>query len=153
MEPLTSPSAAPRSTPDPSLTRRVRFRASHRYHRSDWDARENARVFGEQGQLHEHDWTVDVTVRGPLDPATGWSVDLGSLDVLLRDIRMEIEGRNVGDALPEFGPGGRQPSTEELARWFWEQLRDRLPPPARLLRVRVAESDDLWAECVAGEGT
>ncbi len=151
MEPLTSPTADPRSTPAPSLTRRVSFRASHRYHRSEWDDGENARVFGDQGRLHEHRWTVDVTVRGPLDPATGWTVDLGRLDALLQEIRRGVEGRDLGDALPEFGPRGRQPSTEELARWFWEHLRDRLPPPVRLLRVRVAESDDLWAECADEE--
>ncbi|MEQ9569769.1 MAG: 6-carboxytetrahydropterin synthase [Longimicrobiales bacterium] len=136
----------------PTLTRRIRFRASHRYRRAAWSEADNRRVFGEQGRSHEHDWTVDVTVRGRLDSATGWTVDLGVLDARLGEIRDRLAGRDVAEALPDFGPSGLQPSTEELARWFWSQVAGRLPDDVALVRVRVAESDDLWAECSVEAG-
>lgn len=150
MEPPTSPPPSGIEAPPPTLTRRIRFRASHRYHQPRWDEAENARVFGSQGRRHDHDWTVDVTVRGLLDPATGWTVDLGALDDLLEALRLRLEGRDVAEALPAFAPGGRQPSTEELARWTWGHLGEALPDAVALIRVRVAESDELWAECAIG---
>lgn len=147
MEPPTSPPHPPGDAPAPTLTRRIRFRASHRYGRAAWSEADNRRVFGEQVRSHEHDWTVDVTVRGGLDSATGWTVDLGVLDAHLGEIRDRLSGRDITRALPDFGPSGLQPSTEELARWFWSEVAEGLPDDVALVRVRVAESDDLWAEC------
>ncbi|MEK9501557.1 6-pyruvoyl trahydropterin synthase family protein [Gaopeijia maritima] len=144
------PTSAP---PSPTLTRRIRFRASHAYGRDEWDSARNRATFGDQLRPHEHDWVVEATVAGALDPDTGWVVDLAELDGALEEIRGRLAGRDVREAVPErFGPGARQPSTEELARWVWSTLADRLQGEVSLARVRVAESDDLWAECVAQTG-
>lgn len=148
-----NPSAPTPAPPIPTLTRRIRFRASHAYGREVWDSARNRATFGDQMHPHEHDWVVEVTVGGVLDPDTGWVVDLVELDRALAGIRDRLAGRDVREAVPEhFGPGGRQPSTEELARWVWSTLAGRLQGGVELARVRVAESDDLWAECVAGTG-
>lgn len=152
-----SPSRAARehpAPPTPTLTRRVRFRASHAYARSEWDSARNRATFGAQMDPHEHEWTVEVTVAGLLDSATGWVVDLPALDEVLGGLRDRLSGRMMSEAVPEhFGPGGHQPSTEELARWVWSTVGARLPSGILLVRARVAESDDLWAECVAPEST
>ncbi len=149
--PFDRPPAA--ALPVPRLTRRLWFRASHAYGRGEWDAERNRDVFGAQTDRHEHRWTIDVTVTGDLDPVTGWVVDLGRLDEILEELRNRLEGRDLAEAVPEhFGEGGHQPSTEEVARWVWGVVVAALSPPTRLVRVRVAESESLWAECVAPEG-
>ena len=129
-----------------SLTRSVRFRAAHHYWRADWTEAENKRVFGENVQTHEHDYTLAVTVRGHLDEESGFLVDLGELDRAIEAIVAPLRGGDLAESIAEVREGRLSPSTESLARWFFGQLSPRIPRPARLLRVRVAESDDLAAE-------
>jgi 6-pyruvoyltetrahydropterin/6-carboxytetrahydropterin synthase len=129
-----------------SLTRSVRFRAAHHYWQPAWSDAENRRVFGTNVEPHEHEYRVDVTVRGDVDPATGFLVDLAALDLAIEEVVGPLRGRSLVDAIPEAADGRLLPSTESLARWFFHQLEGRLPGPARLQTVRVAESDTLAAE-------
>lgn len=129
-----------------SLVRTVRFNARHRYRREEWSDRENRRVFGTSTEPHAHDWAVDVTVRGPIDARTGFVVDLGLLDERLDGLVGALDQGDLNEAVPEVRDGGMMPTTESLARWFWERLAPVVPGDARLVRVRVAESDTLAAE-------
>lgn len=129
-----------------SLVRSARFSAEHRYWRDDWSDDENRRVFGAASEPHRHDWTVEVTVRGPIDERTGFIVDLRALDGLLGALVERLHGSDVNRAIPEVGAGLMVPTTESMARWFWERMVSGVPGGARLVRVRVAESDTLAAE-------
>lgn len=130
-----------------SLVRTVRFSAGHRYWRPEWSEAENRRTFGRSANPHGHNYRLEVTVRGPVDPQTGFCVDLRALDEVLRSKVVEpLDQRDVGEALPEFRPGERIPTTEELARAFFERLRGSIPGDARLRRVRLHEDESLAAE-------
>lgn len=132
---------------DPArLIRTVRFRARHHYRRMEWSDEENRRVFGPQGEPHEHDWTVEVHVVGPPDPDTGWVVDLGALDASLAATTEGWEGGDLNERIDDVANGAMLPSTEALARWLFRALSPMVPEPARLDRVRVAESTELAAE-------
>lgn len=128
------------------LIRTVRFRASHHYGRSDWSEEENRRRFGDQTEPHEHPWTVEVHVAGPLDADTGFVADLGSLDAVLEEVTAGWDGGDLNALVPEVAEGAMQPSTEALARWLFGALESAVEPPARLQRVRVAESAELASE-------
>lgn len=141
--------------------RTLRFRATHHYHRPAWTEAENRRVFGDQADPHAHDWRVEVHVAGPVDPHTGWCVDLGALDAALGQITMGWDGGDLNALIPEVAQGGMTPSTENLARWIHVRLDEALgagegPGTAgdgpggdsgaggpRAVEVRVFESDDL----------
>ena len=126
-----------------ALERAVTFRAYHHYRRSDWSDARNREEFGPVADPHAHDYVVTITVRGTIDPH-GFVVDLRALDALLDERVRSLHG---GDLNARVFPDGRvQPSTEALARWVWDQLADRIPAPARLASVRVAESAALAAE-------
>lgn len=125
------------------LIRTVRFRAVHHYRRPEWSAEENRRVFGGQAEPHAHAWRVEVHVVGAVDPATGWCVDLGALDALLGDATRGWDGGDLNALIPEAARGEMTPSTENLARWLHRRLADGVPPPARLVQVRVFESEEL----------
>jgi 6-pyruvoyltetrahydropterin/6-carboxytetrahydropterin synthase len=129
-----------------SLTRSIRFRAAHHYWREDWTEEENERAFGENVNPHEHEYTLAVTVRGHIDEETGFMVDLGDLDRAIEAVVAPLRGGNLAETIAAAREGRLRPSTESLARWFFGQLGPRIPRPARLLRVRVAESEDLAAE-------
>jgi 6-pyruvoyltetrahydropterin/6-carboxytetrahydropterin synthase len=132
--------------PRASLTRSVRFRATHHYHRVDWTPAENRRVFGATADPHQHEYRLDVTVAAEPDPVTGFLVDLAGLDRAIEQVVGPLRDRNLADAIPDARSGRMLTSTERLAEWFFGQLAHRVPAPARLERIRVAESDDLAAE-------
>ena len=130
-----------------NLTRAVEFPAGHRYHRPEWDARRNEAVYGpcsrEPG--HGHNYRVEVTVRGEIDPETGMVVDLAVLDRLLRELVREPMDHAFLNDLPEFA-AGVMPTTENLARVVWGRLSPALPVSCALTRVRVLEDRTLWAD-------
>ena len=64
-------------------TRRFSFAAGHHYRVAAWSAADNVRAFGSLMTPHGHNYTLDVTVRGPIDPVTGMVVDLAELKRLV----------------------------------------------------------------------
>jgi 6-pyruvoyltetrahydropterin/6-carboxytetrahydropterin synthase len=135
------------------LTRRVRFSAAHRYWRDDWSEERNRQVFGACANPHGHghNYALEATVEGEVDPETGFSVDLGALDRTLHEaVVAPLDHRHINHAVAEFGPGGIVPTTENLLAWAWPRIEARLPAGARLHRLRLREDEDLWADYFGG---
>jgi 6-pyruvoyltetrahydropterin/6-carboxytetrahydropterin synthase len=133
-----------------ALTRRIAFHARHRYYRADWSAAENQQRFGWTAEPpgHGHLYRVEVTVTGPLDPATQMIIDLGALDAILdEEIVQPLAGTLLNESIAVFASGAELPSCEAVAGWCWSRIATRLPPGVRLERVRVAEDETLWADC------
>jgi 6-pyruvoyltetrahydropterin/6-carboxytetrahydropterin synthase len=126
-----------------STTRRFAFAAGHRYHVAQWSAAENARVFGRLTVPHGHNYTLDVTVRGPIDPRTGMVIDLGELKTIVNTTVIERFDHADLNADPLFRE--RIPTTENIAIAVWELLIPELGPD-RLARVRVWEDPTLFVD-------
>ena len=130
------------------LERRFRFSASHLYRRPDWSEDENRARFGKCANLpgHGHNYRLFVTVEGEVDPETGFIVDLGHLDRLVQEKVVDVlDHQHLNAALPEFGEGGKIPSSENLILWILDRLQD-LP----VVKLRLEEDEDLAAEWLAG---
>ena len=111
-----------------SLTRVVRFPASHRLYRPDWSEEDNRRQFGDVAEYHDHEYTCAATVSGTLDPVTGMVVDLGLLDrILLDEVVTPLAGRRINTALPHFTGGRPLPTCEALASYLFGRIAARLP--------------------------
>jgi 6-pyruvoyltetrahydropterin/6-carboxytetrahydropterin synthase len=139
--------------PRMQLTRRVRFSAAHRYHRPDWSDARNREVFGPCANPHGHghDYLLEVTVEGGVDPETGFSVDLGMLDGVLREEVVEpLDHQHLNFVVPEFAPGGLIPTTENILALLWRRIEPRLGA-TRLVRLRLHENPDFYVE-YEGEG-
>ena len=129
-----------------ALTRRVAFAAAHRYRRPEWSDEQNEAVFGPcaRPHYHGHSYTCDVTVEGPIDPTTGFAVDLGKLDVILtEEVRNRFDHRNINVEVPEFADGVMVPTGENLARFIFDKVAARLPEGNRIRSVTVAEDATL----------
>lgn len=132
-----------------TLTRRVTFSAAHRYRRPEWDDARNTATFGAcaRPNWHGHTYVCDVTVGGPIDPLTGFCADLGALDRALRDRVLDpLDHRNLVLDVEAFHEGKLIPTSENLAWWIAREVQDALGTGTRVLRVRVAEEQGLWAE-------
>lgn len=134
--------------PTTTLTRRVTFAAAHRYRRPEWDDARNAAAFGAcaRPNFHGHSYTCDVTVRGTIDPLTGFVVDLGVLDrALQREVRDVFDHSNINLDVPEFADGLLVPSGENLARFILERVQRALGTAGTVTTVSVAEDATLSA--------
>ena len=131
-----------------SLTRRISFSAAHRYSRPEWSDEKNASTFGACAwpNFHGHSYVCDITVSGPIDDKTGFVVDLGVLDRILKEqVKDRFDHRNINLDVPEFADGKLVPTGENLARYIFERVARELPRPAMVERVTVGEDDKLSA--------
>jgi 6-pyruvoyltetrahydropterin/6-carboxytetrahydropterin synthase len=126
-----------------STTRRFTFSAGHRYHVAQWSADENARAFGRLTVPHGHNYTLDVTVAGPIDPRTGMVIDLGELKEIVN--ATVVERFDHADLNADALFRERIPTTENIAIAVWELLAPKLGPD-RLARVRVWEDPTLFVD-------
>jgi 6-pyruvoyltetrahydropterin/6-carboxytetrahydropterin synthase len=134
--------------PFAELTRRVAFAAAHRYRRPEWDDATNEAAFGPcaRPSFHGHSYTCDVTVRGRIDDATGFVVDLAALDrVLAREVRDRFDHRNINLDVAEFADGQLIPTGENLARFILERVQRGLGDAVTVTQVTVAEDTTLSA--------
>ena len=112
------------------LTRRYRFSASHRLHAGALSDEENARLFGKCNNPHGHghNYVLEVTLAGPVDPSTGMVYNLDQLDgVVEREIieRFDRTHLNLDDEVFR----AVVPTTENLCREIYRILDEKLEAP------------------------
>ena len=128
------------------LTRKAEFSAAHYYWNQTLSAEENERVFGKCSNRngHGHNYTLEVTVAGEIDPMTGFVVDLKDLkEILEQEVVAVYDHRHLNLEVPEFQH--TIPTTENIAIAIWKRLDGKIPR-ARLHRVRVHETPELFAD-------
>lgn len=128
------------------LTRKAEFSAAHYYWNDAWSQQENEKVFGKCANRngHGHNYTLEVTVAGEVDPVSGFVVDLKALkDVIDREVIQVYDHRHLNLEVPEFRT--MIPTTENIAIAIWTRLQKKIVG-ARLQRVRVYEMPDLFAD-------
>ena len=131
------------------LTRKAEFSASHYYWNEAWSAEENARAFGKCANRngHGHNYTLEVTVAGDVDPVTGFVVDLKQLkDVMEREVVAAYDHKHLNLDVPEFK--NAIPTTENIAIAVWKRLEPVMTAAggARLSRIRIYETPEIFAE-------
>ncbi|MBI3669999.1 MAG: 6-carboxytetrahydropterin synthase [Acidobacteria bacterium] len=121
------------------LTRRYSFAAAHRLHIPRLGEEENRRIYGKCNNPygHGHNYVLEVTVSGPVDPATGMVAHLGELDHFVeREVLEAFDHKNLNEEIAAFRE--RVPTTENLCIEIYNRLRSF--PAARLARVRLEET-------------
>jgi len=133
------------------LTKRIEFAAAHRYIKAEWDEAKNRAVFGPcfNPPAHGHNYMVEVTVLGEVDPKTGMVVNLFDLKRILLTVLEEFDHKNLNLDMPYFE--GRIPTSENLARVLWTKL-DVQKDIGTLHAIRLYEDEDLYAEVTAAAG-
>ncbi len=132
--------------PTCSVTRRVHFNAAHRLYiptRSDeW----NTRVFGvcANPNYHGHNYELDVTVEGDIDPETGYVIDINVLKRLVEEkLLSQLDHRNLNLDVPHFKDVN--PTAENLVAYCWQTLAP-LIPTGTLRRLRLWETPRIYVD-------
>ena len=124
------------------VTRSYPFSAAHVLARSDWSEQRNREVYGRCANPagHGHNYLLEVTLGGEVDPVTGRLVQLQRLDQLVRTrILDRLDHRFLNRDLPEFEHA--VPTAENIARFAWRALKGETSP-AVLDRVRLVETSN-----------
>jgi 6-pyruvoyltetrahydropterin/6-carboxytetrahydropterin synthase len=121
------------------LGRRYRFSASHRLHTAHLSEEENFRVFGKCNNPygHGHNYVVEVSLSGDVDPATGMIANLADLDAFVqRHVLEDFDHRSLNEDVLAFRD--TVPTTENVCIEIFQRLKSF--PEAKLERVRVEET-------------
>ena len=124
------------------LTRKAEFSASHYYHNPAFTPEENQRVFGKCNNPngHGHNYTLEVTVKGAVDPKSGFVVDLKQLkDIMSREVLDALDHRFLNKEVPEFFtqiPDDRKSGHRDLAAPGSETQGSAIAPSPRLRDAR-----------------
>lgn len=133
------------------LTKRIEFAAAHRYARPEWDDAKNRAVFGRcyNPPAHGHNYLLELTVSGEIDPKTGMVVNLFDLKRVLLDVIEEFDHKNLNLDMPYFTD--RIPTSENFAHVLWTKLASQTDIGS-LHTLRLCEDEDLYAEVTAAGG-
>lgn len=134
------------------LTRRYRFSAAHRLHNDALSAEENRRLYGKCDNPfgHGHNYVLDVTMAGEVDPATGMVFDLAVLDsTVAKEVLERFDLTNLNMDTEEFR--ANIPTTENVCVAIYDLLLPKLKgsgrwASARLERVRLEETNSNFFE-------
>ena len=121
-----------------AVTRAYHFSAAHQLANAALSDRENAELYGQCFRQHGHNYVLEVTVAGGLDPMTGMSVDIGVIDAAVKTAVLDrVDHYDLSATVPALA--GVITTGENLVRTFWEWLEGALPP-GTLRRVTLVET-------------
>ena len=131
-----------------TLTKRIEFSASHRYHNDAWDAQTNQQLFGpcNNEPSHGHNYLLELTVRGEVDQVTGMIINLYDLKQIVLQVIEEFDHKHLNLDTPYFQT--RIPTTENIAHVLWGKFSQQ-PETHELEKLRLFEGDELFAEIAA----
>jgi len=139
------------------VTRRYTFAASHRLDSRRLTPAQNRELYGKCNNPygHGHNYVVEVSARGPLDPLTQRAVDTAALDRLVTgEVLDHLDHRNLNTEVPAFAQA--VPTSENLAAEICRRLKRRWPsvfpgPWPCLEKIRIAETPRNIFEVIADE--
>lgn len=122
------------------VSRKAHFNAAHRLYRPDWDNAKNEAVFGKcnNPRFHGHNYELIVSVTGPIDPTTGFVIDMKVLKDLIRtEVEDVMDHKNLNEEVEEFKT--LNPTAENIAVVIWNRLRPHVTE-SHALEVQLFET-------------
>lgn len=133
------------------MTRRVTFCSGHRYWKADLSPDENRCLFGQWASPfnHGHNYALEATVEGEIDPTTGMVVNIKIIDDILRQsVVTDFDQRSLNDEVPEFA--ALPPSVENILGVVKDRLEREVhsASPYALVKLKLEETETLYGELV-----
>ena len=130
------------------ITRREHFNAAHKLHNPNWSDEKNLETFGKcaNPNWHGHNYTLYVTVKGKINPDTGYSANLKDISRLIKiHISDKLDHRNLNMDVDFLK--GVMPSTENVAIAIWNQLKPHIDAlNCQLHCIKLYETENNYVE-------
>lgn len=129
------------------LTRLEHFNAAHKLYNPKWSRERNEEVFGvcANENWHGHNFNLFVTIKGEVNPETGFLFDVKKLSKIMKEHvieRLDHKNLNIDVDFLE----GKMCSTEVLAMEIWNQLKPHLPENVQLHCIKLYETPRIFVE-------
>ncbi|XP_012280556.1 6-pyruvoyl tetrahydrobiopterin synthase [Orussus abietinus] len=124
------------------LTRKESISACHRLHSDALSDTENLNLYGKCNNLwgHGHNYTVEVTVRGPVNPVTGMVMNISDLKIYMKNVLGDrLDHKNLDKDVLHFK--SIVSTTENLAIYVFNELKLQMPNPDLLYEVKIYETE------------
>jgi len=135
------------------LSLRFEFSAAHRLHSDNLSEAENRAIFGRCNNPngHGHNYELEVTVSGAPDSATGEVIPIHLLQQIVSEqVIMPFDHKHLNLDCAEFAsPGGQNPTVENIAAVLFSRLQPNIPPPGKLVSLRLWETPKTMCEITA----
>ncbi|MEJ7779309.1 MAG: 6-carboxytetrahydropterin synthase [Daejeonella sp.] len=130
------------------ITRRERFNSAHKLFREEWSEEQNFETFGKcsNPNWHGHNYELFVTVKGEINPETGFVIDLKELkSIITTYVTSELDHKNIN--LDVSFMKGKMASTEVLAVTIFERLKLYVDKQGAILHsVKLCETENNFVE-------
>ncbi len=130
------------------ITRRERFNAAHKLFREEWSDEQNLEVFGKcsNPNWHGHNYELFVTVKGEINPETGFVIDLKELKKIITVYVTDVlDHKNIN--LDVNFMKGKMASTEVLAVTIFEVLKPHVEKQGAMLHsIKLYETENNFVE-------
>lgn len=129
-----------------TVFRREHFNAAHRLHNPEWDEETNRRIFGKcnNPNYHGHNYLLEVAVRGPIDPETGYVIDMKILrDIIREEVTERYDHKNLNLDTADFKT--LNPTAENIAAVIWKRIERRINNEYELT-VKLYETERNFVE-------
>jgi len=125
------------------ISRKVEFCASHRLYNPHFSDEKNNQLYGRCNNPngHGHNYVLEVTLKGSIEPDTGMVMDLKALkDLLDEEIVQKVDHKNMNVDVDFLA--GVIPTAENVVASFWQILEPKLPSNCQLHEIRLWETDN-----------
>lgn len=130
------------------ITRRERFSAAHRLYRKDWSDEKNLEVFGQCSNKlwHGHNYEMFVTIKGEVNPETGFVINLKELSKILKTkVIDKLDHRNINEEVDFMKD--IITSTENLAIAIWNEIKPDVEAlNGKLDSIKIYETENNFVE-------
>ena len=129
----------------PYITKQFKFCAAHRYWNDNWSKEKNKEIFGKDIHIHGHNYSLFITIYGPIDPSSGFIINLKDLNKLVNEKIINVmDHTQIEKNISWFVD--KQPSTENMVKFIWEQIEPYILKPAKLFCVKLQETPTIFTE-------
>ena len=131
-----------------SMTRKISFSSGHRFWFNHLSEQENRQLFESWGSKynHGHNYVLEVTVTGNVNPETCMIVNIKDVDAVLKSrLLPQFAQKSINDEIPHFER--KTPSVENLLVYIWNEITDaKLPLEATLMNIKLEEFPSFYGE-------
>ena len=127
------------------LTKEYKFCAAHRYWNEQWSDKKNKEVFGDDVKIHGHNYDLLVTVKGEINNDSGFIIDIKKLNKIISKYVINLfDHSQIEKDIDWFLD--KQPSTENMVIFIWNQISDKIPSEASLYSIKLRETPTMFTE-------
>ena len=121
------------------LTTKIEFSAYHRLWNQKFSEKENEQIYQECSRGHGHNYVLEVTVKGNVDPQTGMVMDLKRLNrLLMKEIYPLVDHKSLNDDVLFLKE--KTPTAEVVCQQIWPLIKNKLQD-AKLHKIKLFESE------------